>query len=196
MLCDSGLLVRILAAQDAVWLPMRRSEIPFRRNIESARKAWRGYQGVMTPCDLFELIGPSVRGDVILTQGGRYVRLTDQGEDRARALCALPSRAESFDAVRKLVGEDWVDENDLGADRRFVEMLMLPALQRGFVEAKCGNDGQVFYRRVGDPPEVRDDAGAVGVVAADAELSRLYQVELLTCQGLVLAPQLLSRRLA
>lgn len=167
------LLTRILAASDAVWLPLRdfrgtrpsntsvaRREYPERgvpwgsgESTEAGRKEAQRELGEAADASVIAVYRPS-RGRAF------GVKLTDEGESRARGLCGLPALdagLESLAEVARLTGEarHWVPETALagvdyaGPDCKrmlmVVEGLALPALARGWIEANASVKGAVWY---------------------------------------------------
>jgi DNA-binding transcriptional ArsR family regulator len=197
---DLTLLARVMAAADAVWLPLRACEWkhPCPAAIYTAQQSYRKHPGVIVPMPGTALARKraELAIDRLVQAGhltarrrgrGRYLRLTDETEDRLRIRCGLPGLWLSFETARRLPagqltpeiemndGRGWGDghENEL----RFVEYLMLPALARGFAKAESTIRGHVWYRQAelpADWPMPGNDE------PPDDNLARLYVEELCT----------------
>jgi DNA-binding transcriptional ArsR family regulator len=119
---------------------------------------------------------------------GRYLRLTDETEDRLRIRCGLPGLWLSFETVRRLPAGQLTSEIDLNGGRgwgdgnhnelRFVEYLMLPALIRGFAKAESTIRGHVWYGRAAEPPADWPMPDLDAADEPDGNLARLYSEEL------------------
>jgi hypothetical protein len=202
-----ALLVRVLAATDAIWLPLRQQEWEHSRPaaIYFARKAFRTNRGVIVAAPGADAVRKAAerQTDALVQAGylrarqrarGRYLRLTDEAEDRLRQLCGLPGLWLSYETVRRYVGPTWTPEIALNDGRGwgdgysqelvFVEELMLPALIRGVVESGSTIYGHTFYRLVAnvpDWPELVED------IEPDVELARLYYDEVKAARERILA---------
>ena len=169
------LLVRVLAATDAAFWPIRKAEWEHPRPaaVMVARDSIRRNCGVVVPSPGTDaerkaserLADSLIRAGCLKARRrgrGRFLRLTDDAEDRVRQLCGLPGLWLSFETVRRYVRETWTPEviiNDGhgwgdGRSRElvFVELLMLPALVRGVAASGADVQGHVYYRRVKDVP--------------------------------------------
>ena len=168
------LLVRVLAATDAAFWPIRKAEWEHPRPaaVMVARDSIRRNCGVVVPSpgtDAERKAGERL-ADSLVRAGclkarrrnrGRFLRLTDEAEDRVRQLCGLPGLWLAFETVRR-VRETWTPEVIIsdghgwgdGRSRElvFVELLMLPALVRGVVLSGSDVQGHVYYRRVQGVP--------------------------------------------
>jgi hypothetical protein len=199
----SELLVRVLAAQDAIFLPIRKSEWKAANAISHARQQYRICDGaavVVGGSDRERKAGQRL-GDQAVALGlvvtrhrgrTRYMRLTDKAEDRLRQQCGLPGLWLSFETLRRLPPKQWIREIDLNdgkgwgeqdaAGLRFVEWLMLPALLRGWADSGSTTRGHVYYRRLADPPE-----WPLGEeVEPEPELAQFYGQELLFARQRIL----------
>jgi len=202
------LLVRTLAATDAVWWPIRQSEWvhPRPAAVYFARKAYRDNRGVIVAAPGTDAARKAAerQTDAMIQAGylkarrrarGRYLRLTDEAEDRVRQLCGLPGLWLSFEAVRRHVRLDWTPETALNNGRgwgdghsqelAFVELLMLPSLARGVVVSASTVRGHVFYRRTADVPDWPPPP-AEGI-EPEIELARLYHEETKAVRERILA---------
>lgn len=169
------LLVRVMAAGDAVFRPMRRAEWEHPRPaaIRSAQDAFRRAGGVIVsaPGTAAERKSAERLADSLIHAGylkarrrgrGRFLRLGDEAEDCVRQLCGLPGLWLCFETVRLYVREEWTPEVAINDGRgwgdghsqelAFVELLMLPALVRGVAVSGSDLQGHVYYRRVADVP--------------------------------------------
>ena len=201
------LLVRTLAATDAVWWPIRQSEWKHPRPaaVYFARKAYRDNRGVIVAAPGTDAARKAAerQTDAMIQAGylearrrarGRYLRLTDEAEDRVRQLCGLPGLWLSFEAVRRHVRLDWTPETALNNGRgwgdghnqelAFVELLMLPSLIRGVVVSTTTVRGHVFYKRIADVPDWPEPAEDI---EPEIELARLYHEETKAVRERILA---------
>ncbi len=200
------LLVRVLATTDAAFWPIRRPEWEHLRPaaIVAARDSIRRNCGVIVPSPgtAAERKAAERLTDSLVQAGhlkarrrgrGRFLRLTDEAEDRVRHRCALPGLWLSFETARRHVGATWTPEVALndgvgwgdGRSRElaFVELLMLPALIRGVVVSGSDVQAHVYYRRVKDVPS--------WPLAEEPEpepmLAELYRQEAAAARGRILA---------
>ena len=164
---DDRILIEILAATDAVFLPSRKPDMTRHRVICERRRGFRD-NGVVWASGgqraMQRQVEALISAELIQSCGAggrtRRVRLTDQGDDRARAVARLPCAWESLAAVNQLIahrkktGEFWIRETVLagveyGRDnwRELLEVncLMLPAVVRGWAESNCSTYGLAFY---------------------------------------------------
>jgi hypothetical protein len=201
------LLIRVLAATDAVWLPIRRSEWEHSRPaaIHFARASCRSNRGVIVAAPGADAVRKSAERwtDAMIQAGylkarrrarGRYLRLTDEAEDRVRQLCGLPGLWLSFEAARRHVRPDWTPETALNNGRgwgdghsqelAFVELLMLPSLIRGVVVSASTVRGHVFYKRIADVPDWPEPAEDI---EPEIELAKLYHEEAKVVRERILA---------
>jgi DNA-binding transcriptional ArsR family regulator len=202
-----ALLVRVLAESDAVWLPIRQSEWEHSRPaaIYFAREAFRANRGVIVAAPGSDAERKAAeRAITALVQAGylkarhrargRYLRLTDEAEDRLRQLCGLPGLWLAYEAVRRHVGPTWTPEIALNGGRGwgdghgrelvFVELLLLPALIRGIVVAGSDVYGRVYYRRIADAPSWSEP---VEDIEPDFALAALYHEETKAARQRILA---------
>lgn len=207
MKSDLQLLVCVLAATDAIWLPLRAAEWQHPRPgcVYAAQQAFRQNRGVLAPFPgtAAERKSGERLVDAMIQSGylqarrrgrGRFLRLVDTAEDRLRQMCGLPGLWLSFETVRRHVRNDWTPEIALNSNRgwgdgrsqelAFVELLLLPALARGLAESGSNVRGHVYYRRVGDPPAWPEPAEDIEPVP---ELARLYSDELRAARERILA---------
>lgn len=192
------LLVRVLATTDAAYWPIRAAEWkhPLPAAIVAARHAVRNRGGVLltapgTDADrkaAERLTDALIASRYLRTRRrarGRYLRLTDEVEDKLRPLCGLPALWLAFETARRLSAMKWTAEIDLNhgkgwGDNReqglvFVEHLLLPALVRGVVESASTVHGHVYYRRVAEPPTW--PSVETEEIEPNAELARYYHEE-------------------
>lgn len=173
----NDLLIEILAATDALWTPFRSFQYPLPTVYYEGRKAFEA-GGVTLPAGdgatarkrhQLALEAAAGKGLVrVSRRRGRHpaVKLSDRGEARARALCALPDFGEAFEAMQALAdapaalerGTLWASELALAGisaadtqdkDKRQalvrLEEKLLPALARRLVEAGSTSVGWVYY---------------------------------------------------
>jgi hypothetical protein len=197
---DLALLVRVMAATDAVWLPLRSYEWkhPCPAAIYTAQQSYRKHQGVIVPMPGTALarkraelaIDRLIQAGHLTAQRrgrGRYLRLTDETEDQLRKCCGLPGLWLSFETVRRLPAGQLTPEIDLNDGRgwgdghenelRFVEYLMLPVLIRGFAKTESTIRGHVWYGRAAEPPADWPES-VMDTWDTDSGLRRLYVEEL------------------
>jgi hypothetical protein len=202
-----ALLVRVLAATDAAWLPIRQAEWDSGpAAIFAARKAYRANRGVIVTIPGSDAARKAGEREITaLVQAGhlkarhrargRFLRLTDEAEDRLRQLCALPGLWLAFETVRRHVGPTWTPETALNDGRgwgdghsqelAFIEELMLPALIRGIVVSGSTVHGNVYYKlQVASIPSWEEP---VEDVEPDPELARLYYDEVKAARERILA---------
>jgi hypothetical protein len=200
------LLVRVLAAMDATWWPIRQSEWkhPQPAAIHSARKTYRANRGVIVASPGTDAARKAAerQTDVLVQAGylqaqrrarGRYLRLTDGAEDRLRQLCGLPGLWLCYETVRRYVGSDWTPETVLndgrgwgdghGRELAFTEQLVLPSLVSGVAESASDVRGRVYYRRVADIPDWPPPEDIEPVY----ELAKLYDEETKAVRERILA---------
>lgn len=198
MMEENSLLVRVLAVMDAPFLPIRRVEWthPIPAAIYQAREVWKRNRGVavaISGSDRERKDGQRLIDRLIERGGlsavrrgrGRLLRLSDDAEDRVRALCGLPSRWLSYETVRRYLDSSWTPEVALNGGcgwgdghsqgLGFLELLVLPALIHGYAESSSTFHGHVYYRRLADPPEVPPEGDA----EPDPAAARLYASELM-----------------
>lgn len=194
------LLVRVLATLDAAFWPVRRGEWEHPRpaSVYAARQSLWRYGGVLVPAPGTEAERKASerRVDALIHAGhlkarrrgrGRFLRLTEATEDRLRQRCGLPGLWLSYETVRRCVRKTWTPETDLndgcgwgdGRSRElaFVELLLLPALARGYVESGSTICGQVYYRRTADPPAWPEPAEELLEEVPDPDAAALYHQE-------------------
>ena len=178
-------LVTVLAATDAVFIPDRDPTTRPRHQVICERRwsfpkrgiPWASEKVVPGADDslrkriqraLEDLIGEGLveafQPKLTKTLG---VRLTEQGDARARALAGLPQLADSIpllqDVWQRTQGDDgaaflgrvWIQETLLAGvrwgdhERRKafvdVEEKLLPAMVRGYVESNCSVEGHCWY---------------------------------------------------
>lgn len=169
------LLVRTLAAVDALFWPMREADWRARVGgaLYTAQRDFFNRGGVRVP------IGGSAaqrkRGERLvnrLEEAGylivsrqrqsRFLALTDHAEDKLRVMLGHPGLASSFAAAWTLEGRGFVPEIAFNGGRGWgdgcsqellrVELLMLPSLLRGYVESNSTTRGHVCYRWLASPP--------------------------------------------
>jgi hypothetical protein len=201
---DLRLLGRVLAATDALFLPLRASEWrhPSSATVMSGRDAFRcNGVSVSFPGGAAERKRAERLTDHCIHAGyltarsrvrGRFLLLTDDAEDCVRQLCGLPGLWLAFETVRQYVRDEWTPEialndgrgwgDDHSSELAFVEALLLPALVRGVAESRSTIRGHVYYRRVADVP----DFPPPEEVEPMSELAKLYCDELVTTRSHVL----------
>lgn len=196
---NDRLLISILAAQDALWLPMRKWKHPRPGNTSIARRRFPtagvhfsvGGGTAERKAGSEAMIAMAAAGLVKMDGKTRStaVRLSDEAEDRARALAGLPRFAKSIKVLCRLgelttlartetfnYRDDWINEANL-ADAKWedaealmdLEDALLPALSRGIVKAHSTCSGHVAYRLMTPSPTgtrpksvrfgIDDDAG-------------------------------------
>lgn len=192
------LLTRVLAATDAMFLPLRGCDWQHPRPaaVAIARAAFRDRGGVVihspgTPAErkrAERLIASCTEAGMLIARQryrGQFLRLADDSEDFVRQLCGLPGLWLSFETVRRHVRDEWTPEIALndgrgwgdghGSELSFIESLMLPALVRGVAESRSTIRGHVCYRRVAPVPEFFADTEEV---EPSPTLARFYVDEL------------------
>lgn len=199
------LLVRVLAATDAVFWPVRRAEWEHPRPaaIYAARQSFRRGVIVSSPGTAAERKSAERLTDALIQAGllkarrrgrGRFLRLMDAAEDRLRQRCGLPGLWLSYETVRR-IRESWTPETELNDGRgwgdgrsrelAFVELLMLPSLVRGYAESCSTIRGHVYYRRMADPPEWPEPTEELP--EPSEELGALYHQEAAAARERILA---------
>ena len=186
---QESILCRVLAETDAVWLPMRdfggrrpantyfaRRDYPtvgvFWRSEEASEAGRKESQRALEALCAAGLL-KAYRPRRYKTLG---VRLTDEGEARARALCGLPDLSAGMASLAEVarrteVPGRWIPETALagvdygtpGSGKKFalVEDMALPALVRGWLESNADIQGHVWYR-----------VTAAGSAALDAAIAK------------------------
>jgi hypothetical protein len=176
MMADAEtILVRVLAATDAAWLPIRRPEWthPGPAGVYTAQTSFRQCGGSIVPApgtDATRKVAERAidrlidAGDLTVRRRkrGRFLRLTEDAEDRIRRACGLPGLWLCFETVRRHVRQQWTPETALNDGRgwgdgcsrelAFVELLLLPALARGIAVSASDVFGRVRYRRLANVP--------------------------------------------
>jgi DNA-binding PadR family transcriptional regulator len=174
---EYAILAGILAETDAIWLPIRSWGDRTSANVGIARAAYpaRGVAWASGMCSsregmaaLRDLAALEANGLLVVVRDkGRAVsvRLTDAGDELARALVGIPTLAAGVLTVRELarhcdreprtMDRLWVPETTL-ADHpwgagdsgpfRIVEQMALPALVRGWVVSNSDMAGRAYYR--------------------------------------------------
>jgi hypothetical protein len=186
-------LIRILGTVDAAWLPLRHwtgsaggNLYCARRDYEASGVAWRS--GSPDPTEQRQrqrtIQALAKTGLLVTFQPATKtlsVRLTEQGEARARAICGLPSLRDSLGELARLAGlskrppklmtDVWICERDLlgehpesvlGKFAAGLEERFLPALIRGLVVSNSTQEsptGLVFYRVTDAGWQALDDGG-------------------------------------
>jgi hypothetical protein len=101
--------------------------------------------------------------------GELRVRLTTQGDTLARQSMALPTinswlPRRLLDLLTELPEdrpEQWVSELAIAGtegDKQALANVMMPLLTGGFVESLSSTSGEIFYRKVNEPPASPEDA--------------------------------------
>lgn len=165
-------LLRLLAEQDAFMVPCRhfgnRSSNVYvlRRRYDRIGLSWRSAEAESKERKQAEraLAVLERSGDVIVARGGRVVegvRLTDQGDRHARRLAGLPPISDSIVTMQEIIrlvgpkglvleprlaweGAAYGDAR-LGKELGLLELMLLPALVRGWVSAAADVHGHVGY---------------------------------------------------
>lgn len=175
-----NVLISILAATDAIFIPDRDPRHPVRHVALYERRRDFPMRGVSWGSDrvlpglgaagrkqVQRVVEQAIAKGLVLAFKPRTktlgVRLTDEGDTRARALVGLPRFAEALamlDQVRALTvalggGRRWIPETwlagvewgDNSRRRAFVavEEYMLPALHRGLVISNGSIRGHIWY---------------------------------------------------
>ena len=183
---NDSILVTILAATDAVFLPDRDPLLRPRHAVIYERRRDFAHSGVPWTSEMVlpgmddagrkrvqrALEELALDGQVVTFQpkGAKTlgVRLSDVGEERARALAGLPatgaalallgqlSDLERTDAAGAFQGHVWLPETALAGvrwgdnERRHalveLEEKLLPGLVRGWIESNCTVHGHCWYR--------------------------------------------------
>ena len=166
------ILCYVLAVSDATWLPVRRFTAPLPANVYLARVGFRktgvpwrsGEAGEAARKAAQRRLEAAASAGLVTVHRPRRgknlgVRLTDEGDARARALCGLPGMADGL----SLLGEvdrlsasagAWVPETsfaDAGAEcseseLMLTENLALPVLTRGWLESGATVRGNAAFR--------------------------------------------------
>ena len=186
-----GLLVELLAWQDAIWAPLR-AWWPGRR-VTAMYEARRDFPKIgvrwvaggsaqhrkateRTLAALAETGAVALFKAAVRTGGAK---LTDQGEATARAVAGLPSLSDSFAVMCELeqaggaaweaalAGIEWADTERREPRQRLVtlEEILLPALARRWVESRSTVCGHVRYELTPDGREAL--AGGAPTQGAD-----------------------------
>lgn len=190
------IIVHILGATDAVWLPQRGHYAPLGSNTFLARRdfaktgvPWRsgesseaGRKGAQRALEAVVSSGllAAHRPRKAKTLGAM---LTDEGEARARALCGLPSLAAGVATVAEVERLStspgaWVaetvlsgaayDEPGANAALMDVEDMALPVLTRGWLAAHSTIHGHVCYRVTEAGREILSGLGALDLPEVDS----------------------------
>jgi hypothetical protein len=180
------ILVRVLATTDPVWFAPRNYGGHEPANLFAARQSAPGGIAPPVPPDAGSdaaskmsrsrtMAGLESAGLIVAVRGkGRvtHVRLTDAGEDLARAVAGRPSLADAVTLSRsilesvphhlhELTGEKLYAESDIvgipwgggpTASRAYanLESDLVPALRRGWLVAHSDGSGRAFYSFTAD----------------------------------------------
>lgn len=184
MTTDS-IIIAILAAVDAQHVPNRRSQHDPPSGVQwLAQREYRRYglrwsaaavigrgDGAARKQAERALDKAAADGLVALSHVAErrsHAKLTDLGEQRGRALVALPYFHESAALVDRIraAGGGWIDETSLGVDVASkdakyqivrLEEVALPLIIRGFLEANSTYRGNVSYRLTGRTADMPTD---------------------------------------
>jgi hypothetical protein len=162
------LMIRILAATDAVWLPLRDWSGPRPTNTAEARRlfrragvAWLFGGTEQERKEAQRAIEAMAKiGAVVVRRPSKTkaicVRLSDEAEATTRAKCRLPGLRDSWLAAREIEkrggGEQWVSEfamskrDEWPSGQMAIEYMSLWALSRELVESNSTIKGEVRYR--------------------------------------------------
>jgi len=216
---EAEILVAVLAKGDAAHLPIRNWRAPNPGSVYTARRRFRAVgipweSGGVDACErqrLSRALAALKRAKLVgvhRVRGSRYpsVKLTDVGDQRARALCGLPGPSFGWATVHRvaeltkppgkarLLTDVWLSEAALcnapaavgypvGTELSLVESLALPAIVRGWLAVGSDIAGRASYavtragRRVLDArPPDNDD---VALAAVDRQARAAYRESLL-----------------
>jgi len=169
---QDAVLVRILAATDAIWKPMRQADwgqptptvlYEHRKQFTSKGLPWHSGNPTEAGRKAEQRILEGLASAELVTLHGRErraaVRLTEQGDILARALVGLGnvdaghcSLCEVLRLQNPIASELWLAgldnyaaTDDCRRELVIVQDLMLPALWRGWVESNSDCFGRAYY---------------------------------------------------
>lgn len=169
---QDAILVRILAATDAVWKPMRQADwatptptvlYEYRKRFSSAGVPWHSGDATEAGRKANQRTLEGLASAGLVTLHGRErraaVRLSEKGDILARALAGLGnvdaghcSLCEVLGLHDKMASELWLarldnyaNTDDCRRELVIVQQLMAPALWRDWVESGSDCHGRVWY---------------------------------------------------
>lgn len=196
------LLIRLLAKADAIWSPLRAVDwnawgmgsvvFEHRRDFVTAGFAFGSSIGKATERFSFGRLLDGLAGDGLLVRfgGERKVRcrLSEAGDDHARALAGLPGIGAAFATILELAKHRRVSELQLAGLEGYrnddamgpalvrAELAAMPGIWRGWIATESDVAGRVWYsvtdlgREVSHGPPVTLPDGLPKEVAGGFEL--------------------------
>lgn len=179
-------LAGILAAIDVLLTPARSLPDRALREVKNARRRYarRGID-VQLHGDKWKLarqLNASRQLIYFRSQKRKSVQLSEETEARVRALCGLPSIADSWPLLMRLRPQWRQEELLIDADteqaRYLLEHRMAPLIAANFVWSETDACGHVAYRLC--PTALEREPPAPPNVAVDSEASEEYQARILS----------------